>query len=344
MNPPGAPSPPGGLIDVHHHFVPEAVHARLRHMAGGSARLVNDQISITLPANLCDAEAHLEAMDAAGIATAVLTYSGLSVLGRELCRALNQGFAELAARFPGRFVGAAHVDLRDPGAPGELERAAGEHGFAAVALPCSSGDLVLDDASLDPLWEAVDRLATPVILHPALRPRGATTDHGLERSCARPFDTTMAAVRLVSSVLPRYPGLRFVLPHCGGTAVFLKGRLLMFFAHPAEPGARSLPRTRREQVADGVDAAFEASWTRLYFDTAGTGAWAPAVAFTAAVVGSDRLMFGSDFPLESHSPETLCELVGMLGSLDVTEEDRRAIAAGTARTLLHLDPPPAGTG
>lgn len=335
----GVPAP-GALIDVHHHFVPEAVHAQLRAMAGGAGRLVNDQISITLPANLSDAEAHLEAMDAAGIVAALLTYSGLSVLGSDLCRSLNEGFAELGGRYAGRFVGTAHVDLRDPAAPAELERAVGDFGFPAVALPCSAGEVDLDDPSLDPLWEMVDHLATPVILHPALRPRGATTAHGLERSCARPFDTTMAAVRLLCSVLPRYPDLRFVLPHCGGTAVFLKGRLLMFFAGPDHSGGRTLPRTRREQALEGLDAIFEASWSRLYFDTAGTGAWAPAVAFTAGVVGSDRLMFGSDFPLESHSPDTLRELVDMLASLDLSDGDRRAVATGTAADLFGLRLPP----
>jgi aminocarboxymuconate-semialdehyde decarboxylase len=321
------------VVDLHHHYLPERVLAELQQMAGGKPRLVNKRISITLNPDIADLDAHLRAMDHAGIEVAVLTQSGVSVLGPATCRLLNDGLAEIAARYPDRMVATAHVDLEDAGAVAELDRCVTTLGYRAVALPCSTPSLDLDDPSLDPLWARIDELELPVILHPSQLPRGASLDYGLERSCARPFDTTVAAVRLMGGVLPRYPHLRFVLPHCGGTAVMLRGRMAMFFTVPGhEP--QSLPRTRSEQERDGIDEVFDSLWSHFYFDTAGTGAWAPAVEFTASVVGAAHMVFGTDFPLEAHSPETMRELVEMLDRLDPAQIDVEMIANRTAIELL----------
>jgi len=321
------------VVDLHHHYLPESVLQELQQMAGGRPRLVNDRISITLNPDISDIDAHLRAMDHSGIDVAVLTQSGVSVLGPATCRQLNDGLAEIAARYPDRVVATAHVDLEDAGAVAELDRCVETLGFGAVALPCSTPSLDLDDPSLDTLWRRLDELALPVLLHPAQLPRGASLDYGLERSCARPFDTTVAAVRLMGGVLPRFSRLRFVLPHCGGTAVMLRGRLAMFFTVPGQE-PRSLPRTRSEQRRDGTGAVFDELWSHLYFDTAGTGAWAPAVEFTASVVGAAHMVFGTDFPLEAHSPDTMRELVDMLDRLDIAESDIEMIASGTAAGLL----------
>lgn len=323
------------VVDVHHHLLPEELVRHLRARAGGASRLVDDRISITLSPLLADVEAHLAAMDGAGVDLALLTYSGVSVLGADVCRRLNEGLAEVEAAHPSRFRAAAHVDLEDPGAPDALARCVDDLRPAAVALPTSTPGRTLDDPALDPLWSAVVELDLPVVLHPALLPGGAPTEHGLERSCARPHDTTLAAARLLAVVLPRHPGLRIVLPHCGGTAVLLKGRLAMFAAAPGEP-VPSLPRTVAEQRAAGVTDAFEQGWSRFWFDTAGTGGWSPAVAFTASVVGPDRLLFGSDFPLESHSAATLSELVAMVDGLPLPAFTRAAVVGGNALGLLSV--------
>ena len=79
---------------------------------------------------------------------------------------------------------------------------------------------------------------------------------------------------------------------------------------------------------------FDELWSMLYFDTAGTGAWAPAVEFTASVVGADHMVFGTDFPLEAHSPETMRELVEMLSHLDLPEESPGRHCARSAQSLL----------
>lgn len=112
----------------------------------------------------------------------------------------------------------------------------------------------------------------------------------------------------------------------------------MFYGRFGEP-VPSMPRTRSERRSDGLDEEFERHWSRLWFDTAGTGGWAPAVAFAASIVGPHRLMWGSDFPLESHSATTVIELRAMLDELGLGAGDRAAIAGGTAGELLALGSP-----
>src|ERR1051325_1220240 len=120
------------VIDVHHHFLPRAVFDRLQAQAGGAPRLVNERISLTLSANLFDVDAHLQAMSEGGVNAAILTYSGVSTLGSEVCAQLNDGMAEVQQAHPGVMYGAAHVYLEDPNAPRELERAVRDLHLVAI--------------------------------------------------------------------------------------------------------------------------------------------------------------------------------------------------------------------
>jgi predicted TIM-barrel fold metal-dependent hydrolase len=328
------------VIDVHHHFLPRSVFDELKEQAGGAGRLVNERISITLSDNLHRVESHLEAMDQGGVDSAIFTYSGVSILGIDTCRKINDGLAEVQKANPARLYGAVHLPIQEPdAAQRELERGVKELGLVAVALPTSVPGVTLDQPALRPLWQKISELERAVILHPALLPQGATTDYHLERSCARPFDTTIAAARLAYGVLPEFPKLTFVLPHLGGTSVFLRGRLSMFYkpadwSGPAEQ--RDLAQTRRDLRARGLETRFDEAWSRFYYDTAGTGGWAPAVKMTADVVTPARMLFGSDYPLESYSGATVGELVEMIDGLELDEASKRAIAGENAEALFRL--------
>lgn len=326
------------VVDVHHHFLPKSVFDDLKAQAGGARRLVTDRISITLSEDLHSVGTHLQTMDEGGVDAAILTYSGVSTLGMGVCRQLNDGFAAIQRDNAKRLYGAAHVPLIDPEhAPAELERAVRELGLVAAALPTSDRGVTLDAKSLGPLWRKISELEVPVILHPALLPQGASTDWGMERSCSRPFDTTLAAVRIMNGVFPEFPNLKIVLPHTGGTSIFLRGRISMFFAPPEVPNpSPELAKTQREQAAMGLDKVFEERWGKFYFDTAGNGGWAPVIQWAIDVVSPARLMFGSDYPLESHSGATVRELVEMIGGLPVEHGHKQAIAGVNAVNLFGL--------
>jgi predicted TIM-barrel fold metal-dependent hydrolase len=198
-------------------------------------------------------------------------------------------------------------------------------------------DVNLDDPLMDSIWESAQRLHTPIILHPALLPKGAETDYGMERSIARPTDTTKAATRIIHNVFERYPELTFVLPHLGGTFAFLKGRIAMFYEHPAAPKPPDLQGyalTASQQQEIGLNRLFEERFRRFYVDTAGTGAWPQAVKMTAEVFGADRMVVGSDFPLEAKTGPEMAEVIACIYHIGLSNAEVRQVEATNAEQLL----------
>ena len=103
----------GLVIDAHHHYMPKEIGNLLYQEAQGKRRLVNERISITLTEKWFDIDTHLRDMDAGGIDMALLNMSGISVLGLEACRLLNDATARVVKEHPDRFVGCAHTAVHE---------------------------------------------------------------------------------------------------------------------------------------------------------------------------------------------------------------------------------------
>jgi 6-methylsalicylate decarboxylase len=326
------------VVDVHHHYMPAPLFDRLAAQAGGR-RIVTKEISLTLNPTRKDLETHLKVMDQAGVAVSVLT-DQVQVLGVEVARMLNDGIAEVGRQHPTRFVGAIHLPLHEPKeAERELARGIDELGLRAVALLASHLDVQLDDPIMNPLFEQIQRHDLPIIIHPQSKPTGSDTIYNLDRCVFRPLETTQAIVRVLNSVLPRFPGLRFVMPHLGGATSSLKGRMMSFF----EPADADVPselkgylKTQSELSRFGLVDRFEKLFQKLYFDTAGTGAWHPALAAALNITTADRIMFGSDYPLECKSAENIIESLEMIRQAPCSANEKAAILGQTAASLFKL--------
>jgi predicted TIM-barrel fold metal-dependent hydrolase len=326
------------IIDVHHHFMPPVLFDRLAAQAGGR-RIVTNEISLTLNPSRKDLEAHLRVMDEAGVKTAVLT-DQVQVMGADVTRMLNDGIAEVQRKHPERFLGAVHLPIHEPQAAGrELARGVEELGLRAVALLACHLDVQLDNPIMNPLYERIQRDNLPIVIHPQSKPVGSDTIYNLDRCVFRPFETTQAIVRVMASVLPRFPGLRFVMPHLGGGASSLKGRMMAFF----EPDGADVPaelkgylKTQAEQKRLGLAERFETLFRSLYFDTAGTGAWRPAMEAAFNITSPDRIMFGTDYPLECKTAANIIESLEMVRAAARSAEDRAAMLGKTAASLFSL--------
>ncbi len=326
------------IVDVHHHYLPAALFDRLAAQAGGR-RIVTNEISLTLNPSRKDLEAHLKVMDEAGVNTAVLT-DQVQVMGAEVARMLNDGIAEVQARHPDRFRGAIHLPIHDArAAERELQRGIDELGLRAVALLACHLDVQLDNPVMNPLYERIQRENLPIVIHPQSKPTGSDTIYNLDRCVFRPFETTQAIVRVMASVLPRYPGLRFVMPHLGGGASSLKGRMMAFF----EPEDAEVPtelkgylKTQSEQKRLGLAERFEKLFRALYFDTAGTGAWAPALEAAFNVTSADRIMFGTDYPLECKTAANIIESLAVVRAAARSPQERAAMLGKTASELFKI--------
>jgi predicted TIM-barrel fold metal-dependent hydrolase len=326
------------IIDVHHHYMPGALFDRLAAQAGGR-RIVTNEISLTLNPSRKDLEAHLRVMDEARVNMAVLT-DQVQVMGADVARMLNNGIAEVERKHPKRFLGAIHLPVHEPqAAQRELARGIDELGLRAVALLACHLDVQLDNPIMDPLYERIQRHHLPIVIHPQSKPVGSDTVYNLDRCVFRPFETTQAIVRVMCSVLPRFPEMRFVMPHLGGGVSSLKGRMMAFF----EPGDAEVPaelkgylKTQSEQKRLGLAERYENLFRSLYFDTAGTGAWRPALEAAFNIASPDRIMFGTDYPLECKTTANIVEALDVVREAARSPEERAMMLGKTAAGLFKM--------
>ena len=197
-------------------------------------------------------------------------------------QAVNDG---LVARLEGRdrLRPLAYLPLDQPAAAiAEYRRVRAMDHFAGVAVAAGGGTGPLDDPELTTLWADLDTDGRGVFLHPAAAPDRRLDRFYLANLLGNPSETALAAADLVfSGMLARFPGIRFVLAHCGGTLPAVVGRWQRGL-DTARPGIGEL--------ALGPAAAVR----RLYVDSLSHD---PRVVDLAAeVFGTDRLLLGSDWP------------------------------------------------
>jgi len=99
---------------------------------------------------------------------------------------------------------------------------------------------------------------------------------------------------------------------------------------------RGYLKTQSEQKKFGLTERFEKLFQRLYFDTAGTGAWQPAMAAAFNITTPDRIMFGSDYPLECKTAANLIESLNMVRQAPCSDGEKTAMLGKTAASLFKL--------
>jgi len=222
----------------------------------------------------------LALLDQTGIDTQVLSVSQaqpyLPDPGRaaEAAKVGNDLYAELCAAHRGRFLAFAalplpHVDQ----SLAEIARVAALSSVVGFTVGCSVADRQLDDPALDPVLAELDRRGSAVFLHPVGQDDTPwLAGHNLAWLVGAPFEDTAAALRLVLAGVPdRYPNLRFIIPHLGGTIPFLLARVT---------------RKSAEKITRGLRG--------MYYDTVSGSA--EALITACHVFGASRLLFGTDYP------------------------------------------------
>lgn len=327
------------VIDIHAHLIPRDVVDGARWGSGldgltvetadGVDRIRHRQ-GYTYPfvAEFHDPAARVRAMDAMGIDRAIVSISPTFFFywvdadaGAAYATATNDTIAAHVAAAPDRLSGLASLPMQDPAAAArELERAVTALGLRGASVGPRVDEGYLDDPRFWPVLECAEALGVPLLLHPfyvGLRP--GLPDYYLTNLIGNPLESTIGAARLIlSGVLDRFPALRLVLTHGGGFLPYQIGRL--------DHGYRVRPESK------GAAEAPSTYLRRFVFDTV---THRPEVtAFLAALVGPDRVAYGTDLPFDM-----------MGGSLDaqvpaaVGEDAMTWIAWRTARDWFDLPLP-----
>lgn len=326
------------MIDVHTHFVPPEFVADARAGRAPDAIALERRddeewvvhrqgYGYPLSLEFFDLDARLRQMDRLGIDVSILSLTPTLFFywleehaAVDFCMRANESIAAFAAR-SARLHGVATVPLQAPEtAAAELRRAVKTLGLRGVQIGTTAGEVPLDDRRFDPLFAAAAELDVPVILHPYyVGPRPNLGDFYLTNLTGNPLETCIAASRLIlSGCLDRHPRLKVVLVHAGGFMPYQIGRLDHGF------------RVRRETNAR-ISAPPSSYLRRFWYDTV-THASAP-LAFLVDLVGSDRVVFGTDLPFDMADERFRV----YFGEAAFTPETLAAITGANAMALFGLD-------
>ena len=243
-----------------------------------------------------DVALRLAAMERAGIDFQLLSPNPLTYfhfieppLARDFCRVHNDALAAAIAAHRDRLAACAAVPMQDIGfAIEETQRAVRELGMLGPYIGTDFGR-PLDDAALDPFYEALVALDVPLFIHPAPAGiDGPAGDANLRRYdldiiigfCAQ--ETIAVCTLIYGGVLERHPQLDVCLSHGGGATGYLFGRMAS--------AARKRPWARDSLREDG---AFEALLHRLWFDVHVHAE--ESVELLKTRVNRERLLFGTNF-------------------------------------------------
>jgi predicted TIM-barrel fold metal-dependent hydrolase len=330
-------------IDVHSHFLPPFYRTALAahghtHPDGMPA----------IPEWSVDR--HLAMMSAANVSKSILSVSspgthivaGDDALGVNLTRECNAYAADLKKQMPEKFGVWAALPLPDVSAGlKEMEKAWSE-GADGFGLLTNYHGIYLGDVAFDGVFDRLNELHATVFIHPTapcIRTNSsAEIIQGSPLGSQYPipifeffFDTARTVVNLFSSgTVDRCPNIRFVIPHAGGALPPVMTRLIQFSS--VVPGGRILNATK---VRSQLDKQF-------YFDLAGfvfdgnEGGNGQLKAFVEGFeIGTDRLLYGSDFPFtQTQFVESFAQRmkIGMEALFD--EKEREAVYEGNAQKLL----------
>jgi predicted TIM-barrel fold metal-dependent hydrolase len=301
-------------IDVHHHFHPPSYMVEVAKLAPRETT----QANWTVARSLAD-------MDKSGIATAVLSLTqpqvwfGDVAIGRRLTQECNDYGAKLVQDHAGRFGLFATLPL--PDAEGSLR--AVEYAFDTlnadgIGIMTSYGKQYLGDRAFWPVYEELNRRKAVVYTHPlspacCVNPlpqvlRDSSVELGTDTT------RTIASV-LFSGTAARFPDIRWIFSHAGGTMPYLYQRFLREEA-ALKNAKQVLPNGLLHEVK------------KFHYDAAQSAQRSTLSAFLTLVPAS-QLMVGSDFPARPGS-----EVVAGLMAYGFSTADMEAIDRGNALKLL----------
>ena len=297
-------------IDVHHHFAPDFHRDAVNARRGG------------LRWPKWSPQMSLDDMDNNGIATAMLsvvqpgTWFGNVEETRKLTRQLNDYAAGLSRDHPGRFGLFACIAPPDiEGSLKEIEYAFDTLHADGIGLLTSYGTLYLGDPSFAPVYAELNRRKAIVYVHPIAPNCCKNLVPGIPvGSIEYATDTTRTIAHLVfSGTTTRFPDIRWIFSHSGGTLPFLTGRFTRL------AGERKL-----DYLPNGPLPEFR----KFHYELA-QGNTPGQIAALLKMVALEQVLYGTDYPFRPGA-----EVTAGIAAYGFSAAERQSIERGAALKLL----------
>src|ERR1044071_2370507 len=324
-------------IDLHSHFFPVEALQNPGKYAARAPKLVleKDRLSVTshigsrpgLGAGAYDPVARIKALDEMRIDIQALSPSPILLfyweepaVAAHFSRRQNEAIHAVVKKHPDRFVGFGSVPLQSVADSIAIAEEAKSMGLKGLEIGNAVGEKPLDDPSFEPFFEAAQRLDLLLFVHPleggldADDPVAPILGNVLQFT----YRTTMMVERMiVKGMFERYPNLRLCLSHGGGLLAFNIWRLDHSYGLRAEL-TTGAPRKPSEYLQ------------RLYFDTIVHSV--AALEFLIKIVGADRVVMGTDYPMAMGDFEP----VKKLAETNLTVTERELVLGRNAALALNL--------
>lgn len=242
----------------------------------------------------------------------------------------NETLAENISKYPDRFAGLATLPANVPDkAAEELEYAVTKLGMKGGIISGSINGQFLDDPKFEAIFAMADKLGTTLYLHPgvisndqkamlydskAYSALGATMMAGAMWGWH--MEAGIQVLRIITAgLLEKYPNVKLATGHWGEFLPMFVERIDGF-----SPIITDLPLKFSDYYRRQVYLSPSGMFT------------APQMQLALTEMGADHIMWSEDFPYVQ-SGKTVREF---LEQAEVTDEQREAIAHGTAEKLFNL--------
>lgn len=331
-------------IDVHAHYVPPEVVDALERESGryGVNVVVHEptcqkclrfeyglEVRPFFERLLEPAVTRIDWMNSIGITRQVLSiWTDIFgyALPAEKCaawhRLLNEKLSVFCASRPESFSWLASGAIgHATRAANELDRAVKQLGAIGAVVATNVEGINLGELPLDEFWAAAVELDVPVFLHPTQPlPAARTAKFSLSQIAQYTFDTTLCVGSLVGAgVMDRFPKLRLILSHGGGTIPYLIGRFDCMYRRADRRASGNLNTNAPSEYL-----------RRFWYDTILHDSL--ALQFLAQRVHTDRMLLGTDESFLPHEADP----IGLLRRAQFSEEEIVTIGETNPRALFRL--------
>jgi aminocarboxymuconate-semialdehyde decarboxylase len=326
-------------IDLHSHFFPvDALNSPGKFQdKAPKIQLENGRLTVTsgggIRGNLAegayDGGARVKALDEMHIDLQALSPSPILLFYWEepapaayFSRLQNEAIQRVVQQHPDRFVGFGSVPLQSVPEAISIAHDAKNIGLKGLEIGTSVGARPLDDVAFEPFYDAVQALDLLLFVHPV--EDGLDMEDPLTGMLGNvvhfPFRTTLMIERMIlKGLFEKYQNLRLCLSHGGGLVAFNISR----FDH-----AYKLRPAFRKNISQPPSTYLK----KLYFDSIVHSV--AALEYLTRVVGADRVVIGTDYPMAMGDFEPISKVT----QLNLSDQERSQVFGGNARRALNLQP------